>query len=435
MSRILLGVSGGIAAYKALELIRLATAAGHAVRVVQTPTSRRFVGEASFAALTGAPVLVSEFERDPARGAFPGDPLPTHEPIGHLQLAANADLYLIAPASANTIAKLAAGIADNLLTSCALAAACPVLVAPAMNDRMYAHPATQANLRTLAQRGVRIVAPGVGRLASKGEQGVGRLAEPAQLLAACEQALAESPADGAGSSHGDVGPTSGNGSWCGVKVLVTAGGTREPLDSVRFLGNRSSGRMGLALAHAAAARGADVTVIAANVSLAQPADVRWLAVGSAAELQRACEQEFPACDVLLMAAAVADFAPSAPVGGKIKKEGREHLELVLVPTPDVLAGLSAKRRADQTVVGFAAEHGNGAVDHGRDKLAAKGLDAVVVNDISRADIGFDADANEVTILAADSDGGALTSTHVPRAGKAQVADAVLDAVESLRRGR
>ncbi len=429
MSRILLGVSGGIAAYKALELVRLATAAGHAVRVVQTPTSRRFVGEASFAALTGAPVLVSDFERDPARGAFPGDPLPTHEPLSHLQLVANADLYLIAPASANTIAKLAAGITDSLLTSCALAAACPVLVAPAMNDRMYAHPATQANLRTLGERGLRIVEPGVGRLASKGEEGVGRLAEPARLLAACEDALAtvgESANEGSSTSHA---------SWRGLKVLVTAGGTREPLDSVRFLGNRSSGRMGLALAQAAADRGADVTVIAANVSLAQPAGVRWLTIGSAAELQRACEQEFPACDVLLMAAAVADFAPSAPVGGKIKKTGRGHLELVLEPTPDVLAGLSAKRRADQTVVGFAAEHGNGAVDHGRDKLAAKGLDAVVVNDISRADIGFDVDANEVTILAADPNGGAATRTHVPRAGKAQVAEAVLDAVESLRRGR
>jgi phosphopantothenoylcysteine decarboxylase / phosphopantothenate---cysteine ligase len=430
MSRILLGVSGGIAAYKALELVRLSTAAGHAVRVVQTPTSRRFVGEASFAALTGGPVLVSEFERDPARGAFPGDPLPTHEPIGHLQLVANAHLYLIAPASANTIAKLAAGVADNLLTSCALAAACPVLVAPAMNDRMYTHPATQANLRTLGERGLRIVEPGVGRLASKGEEGVGRLAEPARLLAACEDALAI-----AGEGAEEQGSSTSHASWSGVKVLVTAGGTREPLDSVRFLGNRSSGRMGLALAQAAVARGADVTVIAANVSLARPAGVRWLAVGSAVELQRACEQEFPACDLLLMAAAVADFAPAAPVGGKIKKTGRGHLELVLEPTPDVLAGLSAKRRADQTVVGFAAEHGNGAVDHGRDKLAAKGLDAVVVNDISRADIGFDVDANEVTILVADPNGGPVTRTHVPRAGKAQVAEAVLDAVESLPRGR
>jgi phosphopantothenoylcysteine decarboxylase/phosphopantothenate--cysteine ligase len=176
MARILLGVSGGIAAYKALELVRLATGAGHAVRVVQTPNSRRFVGEASFAALTGAPVLVSEFERDPARGAFPGDPAPAHDPLSHLELVANADLFLIAPASANTIAKLAHGLAEDLLSSCALAATCPVLVAPAMNNHMYEHAATRANVQTLRERGVRIVEPGVGQLASKGEHGVGRLA-------------------------------------------------------------------------------------------------------------------------------------------------------------------------------------------------------------------------------------------------------------------
>ena len=193
MSRILLGVSGGIAAYKALELVRLATGAGHAVRVVQTPASRRFVGAASFEALTGAPVLVSEFERDPARGAFPGQPLPEHEPLSHLELVANAEVYVIAPASANTIAKLAGGLADNLLSSCALAAACPLVIAPAMNNRMYEHPATQANLQTLRERGAQIVEPDSGRLASKGEQGVGRLAEPARILAACEAALAAPP--------------------------------------------------------------------------------------------------------------------------------------------------------------------------------------------------------------------------------------------------
>src|SRR5579875_2013045 len=184
MSRILLGVSGGVAAYKALELVRLATAAGHAVRVVQTPASQRFVGAASFEALTGAPVLVGEFERDPARGAFPDQTPPAHEPLSHLQLVANADVY------ANTLAKLAAGLADNLLTSCALAAQCPLVLAPAMNNRMYEHAATQANLATLRARGVQVLAPGVGRLASKGEEGVGRLAEPADVLAACERALA-----------------------------------------------------------------------------------------------------------------------------------------------------------------------------------------------------------------------------------------------------
>ena len=192
MARILLGVSGGIAAYKALELVRLATADGHAVRVVQTPASQRFVGRASFAALSGAPVLVSEFERDPAHGAFPDQQPAAHEPLSHLELVANADVYVIAPASANTIAKLAAGLADNLLSSCALAARCPLVLAPAMNNHMYEHAATQANLRTLRERGAIVVEPEVGRLASKGEHGVGRLAEPARILAACLQALAAS---------------------------------------------------------------------------------------------------------------------------------------------------------------------------------------------------------------------------------------------------
>src|SRR3712207_3233153 len=189
MARVLLGVSGGIAAYKALELVRLATKAGHAVRVIQTPTSERFVGRASFAALTGAPVLLDEFEADPARGAFPGDPPPAHDPLSHLELVANADVYVVAPASANTIAKLAHGLADNLLTSAALAATCPLLVAPAMNNHMWDNPATQANLATLRERGVAIAEPGSGELASKGEHGIGRLAEPAGILAAGERLL------------------------------------------------------------------------------------------------------------------------------------------------------------------------------------------------------------------------------------------------------
>ena len=313
MARILLGVTGGIAAYKALELIRLATGAGHAVRVIQTPTSQRFVGRASFEALSGAPVLHSEFARDPMRGAFPDQPLPAHEPISHLELVANADVLLIAPASANTIAKLAGGLADNLLTSCALAARCPLVIAPAMNNHMYEHPATQANLAVLRERGATIVEPGVGRLASKGEEGVGRLAEPAELLAACERAVA-------GVQRAGAGARPGHGELAGVRVLVTAGGTREPIDSVRYIGNSSSGRMGLALAGVAAERGAEVTLIAANVALPSAAGVRRVEVRTAAELQRACEQEFEGCDVLLMAAAVADFAP-APRAGQ-DQEGR-----------------------------------------------------------------------------------------------------------------
>jgi phosphopantothenoylcysteine decarboxylase / phosphopantothenate---cysteine ligase len=436
MSRILLGVSGGIAAYKALELVRLATREGHAVRVVQTPASERFVGTASFAALSGAPVLTSEFERDPARGAFPDQAPPDHDPLSHLELVANADVYVIAPASANTIAKLAAGLADNLLSSCALAAGCPLVIAPAMNNRMYEHPATQANLRTLRERGALVVDPDVGRLASLGEQGVGRLAEPARILAACVQAIAGSalvPAQAA-TAHGSNGRAD---SMRGLKVLVTAGGTREPIDSVRYVGNSSSGRMGFALAQAASQRGAHVTLVAANVALDTPPGVVRREVVTAAELDAACREEFPDCDVLLMSAAVADFTPAEPAEGKLKKSQRERLELVLEPTADVLAGLAARRREGQTLVGFAAEHGERAVEIARGKLTAKGLDALVVNDISRDDIGFDVDANEVTILTAagSENGQPIAEHHVPRASKAQVAGAILDAVGSLRASR
>jgi phosphopantothenoylcysteine decarboxylase/phosphopantothenate--cysteine ligase len=410
MARILLGVSGGIAAYKALELVRLATAAGHAVRAIQTPASQRFVGAASFAALTGAPVLTDEFERDPARGAFPGQPAPDHEPLSHLELVRNADVFIIAPASANTIAKLASGLADNLLTSGALAATCPLIVAPAMNHNMWEHAATRANVQTLRDRGVTVLEPGAGRLASKGEWGAGRLPEPASLLAAIEALLA--PAQ---QPH-LVGP----------RVLVTAGGTREPIDAVRYLGNRSSGRMGFALAHEAAALGADVTVIAANVTLERDPRVRYVDVETAQDLQDACVAAFAHADVLLMAAAVVDFRPAKPVAGKLKKGEGAELRLDLDRTPDILAGLANARRPGQTIVGFAAEHGQGGLEHGRNKLARKGVDAIVVNDISRSDIGFDAADNEVTIVTGAGE------THVALASKAAVARAVLDAVMGLR---
>jgi phosphopantothenoylcysteine decarboxylase/phosphopantothenate--cysteine ligase len=411
MGRVLLGVSGGVAAYKALEVVRLATKAGHAVRVIQTPTAQRFVGAASFAALTGAPVLTDEFERDPARGAFPDQAAPEHDPLSHLELVRNADAFLIAPATANTIAKLAHGLADNLLTSAALAATCPVLVAPAMNNHMYEHAATQANLALLRERGVTVVDPGTGALGSRHEWGIGRLAEPAQLLGAVEAVI---PAGGR--------------PWDGLKVLVTAGGTREPIDSVRFVGNRSSGRMGFALADEAAALGAEVTVIAANVGLARTPGVRYVDVATAAELQEACQPHFARADVLLMAAAVADYRPATPADSKLKKDAREELVVALERTPDILSGLAAIRRPDQTVVGFAAEHGEGAVAYGRDKLARKGLDAVVVNDIARADIGFEGSENEVTIVTAAGE------RHVPRAPKVEIARAILEAVAGLRSG-
>ncbi len=435
MARILLGVSGGIAAYKALELVRLATGARHSVRVIQTPASRRFVGSVSFEALTGAPELVSEFERDPARGAFPDEQPPEHEPIGHLELVAKADVYLIAPASANTVAKLAGGQADNLLTAAALAATCPVILAPAMNARMYEHPATQANLALLRQRGVQVIEPDTGRLASKGERGVGRLPDPAKLLAAGESALRErgpapqqrgAEAEAAKARQIDSGPA-GGGSWTGVRVLITAGGTREPIDGVRFVGNTSSGKMGLALAEAALARGASVSVIAANVSLPRPQGARWLEAPTAAQMQRECERELQDCDVLLMAAAVADFRPASPVEGKIKKRGQTSLTLQLEPTADVLGGVAANRREGQTLVGFAAEHGGDGRQEARRKLRQKGLDAVVLNDVSRPDIGFGSQQNEATVIAADWE------IEIPKASKRQVAEAILDAVGRLRR--
>ncbi len=417
MSRLLLGVSGGIAAYKALETARLAVKRGHAVRVIQTPASERFVGRASFEAITGGPVLGSEFEPDPARGAYPGEPVPERTPISHLALVERAELYLIAPASANTLAKLAGGQADNLLTAAALAAACPVLVAPAMNNRMYEHAATQANIALLSGRGVVVIAPREGELASHGEHGIGRLAEPAELLEACEALLASGAAPLA--------------QWAGLRVLVTAGGTREPIDSVRYIGNRSSGRMGVALAARAAARGADVTLIAANVAVPVPPGIRVVEVATAAEMKQACEQEFPAADVLLMAAAVADFRPSRPFAGKLKKTASPEppAAIELEQTEDIIGALADERRPGQVLVGFAAEHGEGAVSYGRGKLEAKRLDAVVVNDISRDDIGFEADANEVVIVTTAGE------RRIPRATKEVVADAVLDEVQRRRSDR
>jgi phosphopantothenoylcysteine decarboxylase/phosphopantothenate--cysteine ligase len=426
MARVLIGVSGGIAAYKAVETARLAIRAGHAVRVIQTERSTAFVGRATFEGITGAPVLIDEFEPDPLRGAYPGEPgvASSRTPITHLAIAQRADAYLIAPASANTIARLAAGLADSLVTTAALAAGggggdefVPVLVAPAMNDRMYRHPATQANLALLAERGVTIVGPGTGELASHGEYGAGRMSEPVELLAAVETAL------GARASERAVP------AWLGRRVLVTAGGTREPIDAVRYIGNRSSGRMGFALAGRAAARGARVTLVAANVALPAPAGTRVIEVSSAAEMQAACESAFADCDVLLMAAAVADFRPRDVAGHKLKKTEGPPPAVELEPTADIITGLAARRRPGQIIVGFAAEHGAQALDYGRDKLARKGLDAVVVNDVSQDGIGFDATDNEVTVLT-----GSGRETRLARAGKDRIADGILDLIEDLATG-
>jgi phosphopantothenoylcysteine decarboxylase / phosphopantothenate---cysteine ligase len=407
MARLLLGVSGGIAAYKALELARLATLAGHGVRVLMTETATRFVGAASFEGIVGAPVLVSEFERDPMRGAFPGEAVEAHDPIGHLELAGRCDALLVAPASANTVAKLATGAADSMLTTSFLACTAPRLVAPAMNDRMYANAATQANLEILRSRGVEVIEPSQGQLASRGEYGRGRLPDPEQLLARFEAAL---PA--------------GDRPWDGLRVLVTAGGTREPIDPVRFIGNRSSGRMGIALAAAAARRGAEVTLIAANVALRASAGVRWIDVRTAAELAAAAEREFPAAQVLLMAAAPADFRVADPAEGKLQRSG--SLALSLEPTEDILAALSSQRREGQTIVGFAAEHGGEAVERARGKRRRKGADMIVLNDVSNPEIGFESERNAVTLVTAAGE------TEVPIASKEAIAKAILDEVDRLR---
>ncbi|MEX2448530.1 MAG: bifunctional phosphopantothenoylcysteine decarboxylase/phosphopantothenate--cysteine ligase CoaBC [Solirubrobacterales bacterium] len=403
MARILLGVSGGIAAYKSLELARLATLAGHGVRVLMTETATRFVGAASFEGIVGAPVLSSEFERDPLRGAFPGDPRPEHDPIGHLELAANCDAYLVAPASANTVAKLATGIADSILTTSFLACAAPRLVAPAMNDRMYVDAATQANLATLRERGVETIEPGEGALASRGEHGRGRLPDPAELLARLEAVL---PA--------------GERPWDGKRVLVTAGGTREPIDPVRFIGNRSSGRMGIALAAAAARRGADVALIAANVALPEPAGIRRIDVETTAELADATRAEFSATHLLLMAAAPADFRSAEIASGKFKRE--EALDLNLEPTEDILASLEAGE--GQTIVAFAAEHGND-VDRAREKLTRKNADLIVLNDVSDPEIGFDSAENAATLISSTSE------TTLAQAPKDVIAEQILDRLDSM----
>jgi phosphopantothenoylcysteine decarboxylase/phosphopantothenate--cysteine ligase len=409
MARILLGVSGGIAAYKAIEIARLATGAGHGVRVLMTPAATRFVGAATFEGIVGAPVLIDEFERDPARGTYPGEQLPEHDPISHLELVERADALLVAPASANTIAKLAGGICDSMLTTSFLGCTAPRIVAPAMNERMYEAAATQANIETLRRRGVVVVDPERGPLASRGEHGSGRLPAPERLLAEVEATL---PA--------------ASGPWDGLRVLITAGGTREAIDPVRFIGNRSSGRMGVALATAAAARGAEVTLLAANVALPTPAGIERVDVTSAEQLAREAGHAFAACHVLLMSAAVADFRPRAVADGKLARESAASITLELEATEDVLAALAAQRKPGQTLVGFAAEHGGAPLERARAKLQRKDLDAIVVNDVSDPAIGFDSDTNEVTIVERE------TTISVPRGPKAAIAEAILDRVAELR---
>jgi len=383
MARILVGISGGIAAYKACELVRLLVKAGHDVLPLPTPGAERFVTAETFFAL--------------ARKERVGDPYP------HL---ARADLLVVAPLTANTLAKLAHGLADNLLTEAALAHRGPALVAPAMNTRMWEHAATQANLATLQARGVEVIGPEAGELA-EGEVGVGRMAEPEAIAERVEELL------GAGESS----------ALQGRAVVVTAGGTREPLDAVRFLGNRSSGRMGVELAVEAARRGADVTLLAAHLAVPPPAGVTLVPTPTAADLEREALARRDA-DVVLMAAAVADYRPADPSDGKRPKSD-ESWTIELVPTVDVARELGAARSNGQVLVAFGAEVGEAGLERKRGMLADKNVDLVVYNDVSREDIGFESLDNEVVLVTREGE------RLVSKASKAAIAAAVLDAVEQL----
>jgi phosphopantothenoylcysteine decarboxylase / phosphopantothenate---cysteine ligase len=392
-ARVLLGVSGGIAAYKAALVARLLVGAGAVVDPVLTRGAERFVGAATFEGITGRPV------RDQVWEDIPGE---THVAIGRA-----ADVVILYPATAHTIAKLAGGLADDLLTTTLLAATCPVVVCPAMHTEMWQHPATVDNVTTLTARGVTVLGPADGPLMG-GDTGPGRVVEPAEAVAAAEAALRDRPA------AGDL---------AGRTVVVTAGGTREPLDPVRFLGNRSTGRMGFAIADAAARRGATVHLVAAPSALPTPAGVTRHDVTTALDLQAAVTALRDDADVIVKAAAVADFRPVRVSEQKLKKDaGVPTIELTR--NPDVLAELGAWRdgRARPVLVGFAAETED-LERHGPAKLARKKADLLVVNDVSRADAGFGTETNEVTILTAEGD-----RHDVALATKAEVADRVLDAV-------
>src|ERR1700704_1245550 len=382
MARILLGVSGGIAAYKACEVCRLLVKAGHDVIPLVTSGAERFVTAETFRALARRP---------------PADDLYLH--------LTRADLLLVAPCTANTLAKLAHGLADNVLTEAALAHRGPTLVAPAMNPRMWSHPATRANAETLRARGIALVGPDEGETA-EGELGVGRMAEPLDIVQAAEELLA------------------GTGPLRGKRVLISAGGTREPIDAVRFVGNRSSGRMGIALADEARRRGARVTLLGANLAVAPPPGVEVLETPTASDLESEALARGVEADVVIMAAAVADYRPAVALATKRPKD-RSGWTVEREPTTDVLATLGERRVPGQVLVGFAADHGDGGLERARDKLANKKADLFVFNDVSRVDIGFDSSDNEVTLLDARGE------RTIAKAPKEEIAAAILDDVERL----
>ena len=381
MARVLLGITGGIAAYKAAELARLLVKAGHEVTPILTAEAETFVTAKTFEALA---------RREAPRELYP-----------HL---AQADVLVIAPLSANTLAKLAHGLADNVLTETALAFEGPVVAAPAMNPRMWAHPATRESIARLRARGVVLVGPDEGEMA-EGEWGVGRMSEPEEIFASVDGVIER------------------RAQLAGKRVLVTAGGTREPLDAVRFLGNRSSGRMGVSLAEEARLRGAEVTLVAANLTVPPPGKVELVSAGTAAELEREVLARGDA-DVVIMAAAVADYRPAEASAEKRPKD-EEPWTVTLEPTSDVLAELGARRRHGQLLIGFAADRGEQGLARARKKLAAKKSDLIVFNDVSRDDIGFDANDNEVVVVTAAGE------RRIQKAPKERIAIEILDEIVKL----
>ncbi|WKX73463.1 bifunctional phosphopantothenoylcysteine decarboxylase/phosphopantothenate--cysteine ligase CoaBC [Streptomyces sp. XD-27] len=395
--KVVLGVSGGIAAYKACELLRRLTESGHEVRVVPTASALEFVGEPTWAALSGNPASTEVWET-------------VHE-VPHVRIGQAADLVVVAPATADLLAKAAHGLADDLLTNTLLTARCPVVFAPAMHTEMWEHPATQENVATLRRRGAVVIEPAVGRLTGA-DTGKGRLPDPAEIFEVCRRVLARG-------AEGVVPDLAGR------HVVVSAGGTREPLDPVRFLGNRSSGKQGYALARAAVARGARVTLLSANSELPDPAGADVIRVGTAAQLHEAVLKAAADADVVVMAAAVADFRPAVHAAGKIKKQdGQDPEPIALVRNADILAEISAERaRPGQIVVGFAAETDD-VLANGRAKLARKGCDLLVVNEVGERKT-FGAEENEAVVLAADG-----TETPVPYGPKEALADTVWDLVSA-----
>jgi phosphopantothenoylcysteine decarboxylase/phosphopantothenate--cysteine ligase len=392
--RIVLGVAGGIAAYKAVEVCRLLVDAGAHVAPVLTHDAQRFIGALTFSALASEPALTSLFDGP--------------DPIPHTRLGQSADLVVIAPATAKLLGKYAAGISDDLLTATLLATRAPVLVAPAMHTEMWEHPAVQDNLATLRRRGVHVVDPETGRLAG-GDEGAGRLASPASIARAAAAILGQA------------------GDLAGVQVLVTAGGTREAIDPVRFVGNRSSGKMGYALAAAASARGAAVTLVTTIGRPAPDTRIEVVQVESAAGMADAVLARYAECDVVVMAAAVADFRPKAVADDKLKKRDGVP-ELVLEPTPDILTMLG-ERKSHQVLVGFAAETSRLA-ERAAEKLAAKRVDLLVTNDVSAADSGFEVDTNRAILLTSSG-----SAEETPLLTKVALADVVLDrVVEQLKKG-